>query len=559
MVLSLLQSTVWNDVSTVVRSDGRGYYAYLPALLIHTDPSFERVVETENAFGKGEQIYLYEDVNGNTYNKYFPGLAILQSPFFIVACGISWLSGTPVDGYNDIFMWMFLIGSISFLCIGILSFAQVFRLRFPNFKSAHVVLSLLVLGTPILYYGINSPSFTHVYSFGLFGLFALLVLKLKTNPRQLNWIYLGVVLGLIFLVRPTNILVVTAIPLLLKDFEGLKSFVESLFKRKGRSFISAFLFFLGTISLLFISWYWQTGSWVVWSYNGEGFDFMNPRFFTALFSYRIGLFLHTPMLLLVLISLFVMRKRSYELSMFLLYLIINTWVISSWWCWDYESVFGNRPFTEHMVLLFLPAVYFIDKYRKLGLSVMIVLAFFGVFRMYQTINGITPVARYTVTSYWSSLVSIGSSEEGRFNFTESCEPHGAVLKEEVVLERKFFEFEEGQEFALSKTVDLPKPRTNERYYYTINLKKIHQLERFEGVYLVIDATSNDSDERSYRSIELFNDRREGYDSWSTELKFQGIIHDNKQEFDQVKFYIWNSAGKVFSVKDLSYKLSLYKD
>ena len=84
VVASLYQSVFSTDLQTVVRSDGRGYYAYLPALLIHQDGSFNQVIETEKAYDKGAQIYLYKDVYGETYNKYFPGVAVLQTPFFLM-------------------------------------------------------------------------------------------------------------------------------------------------------------------------------------------------------------------------------------------------------------------------------------------------------------------------------------------------------------------------------------------------------------------------------------------------------------------------------------------
>ena len=158
VVLSLYQSVYKNDISSIVRSDGRGYYAYLPALLIQNDSSFESVVETEKSYGKGAQIYLYKEINGNSYNKYFPGLAVLQSPFFTLACGVSWLSGENVDGYNDIFMCFFLLGSLFYLLIGLISFSKVLEIRFPNSTlSKNAILVTIIVASPVLYYAIHSP------------------------------------------------------------------------------------------------------------------------------------------------------------------------------------------------------------------------------------------------------------------------------------------------------------------------------------------------------------------------------------------------------------------
>ena len=43
-------------------------------------------------------------------------------------------------------------------------------------------------------------------------------------------------------------------------------------------------------------WKWQTGSWVVYSYKDEGFDFMHPHFWEFLFSFQKGWLLWSPII-----------------------------------------------------------------------------------------------------------------------------------------------------------------------------------------------------------------------------------------------------------------------
>ena len=67
----------------IVTSDGRGYYAYLPALLIDHDPSFSKVVAREKkllGMPHYQPGYLV-NYNGKTLNKYFAGEALLLFPF----------------------------------------------------------------------------------------------------------------------------------------------------------------------------------------------------------------------------------------------------------------------------------------------------------------------------------------------------------------------------------------------------------------------------------------------------------------------------------------------
>ena len=561
VLASLYQSVFSNDLQSVVRSDGRGYYAYLPALLIHQDGSFSQVVETERHYNKEDQIYLYKDVYGETYNKYFPGMAVLQVPFFVTASVVSWVCGEPIDGYNDIFMLLFLVGSIFYFILGLILFSKVLGLLFPDVQQTPLrSLSLMVFASPLFYYAVCCPSLTHLYSFALLSGFLLLLLRIKLAPTIANYALLGALLGLILLVRPTNILIVFILPFLMGDYNSLKFFIKHLVKERGKRFFISMIVFLAVSKLLLLSWKWQTSSWIVWSYSGEGFNFFSPKFFETLVSYRIGLFLHTPILILSVVGLMLIwSKEKYKVISFLVYTLITTWVISAWWCWDYESVFGNRPFTEHLAILFIPTIYLVEKYRRITWSLMLFFTLLGVFRMYQTVAEITPVARYSSTSYWTSLFSFGEKEIGRWNFTKSCKPFGEEVKHTCVLAQdSSILFTSKNEFGLSQTTLMPKPRTNERYYYTVTLKKRHELSCFDDVYLVIDATCRDSKERSYRAVKLYNDRNEGDGEWSNELTFNGIIHDNNQLFDQVKVYIWNKSRSEFQLKEVTYEIGIYK-
>ena len=42
-----------NDFSYIIRSDGSGYYAYLPSLFIYDDPTFEKVQQAEATYHLG--------------------------------------------------------------------------------------------------------------------------------------------------------------------------------------------------------------------------------------------------------------------------------------------------------------------------------------------------------------------------------------------------------------------------------------------------------------------------------------------------------------------------
>lgn len=562
LAASFYNNAYESDIQYVIRSDGRGYYAYLPAAFIYNDPSFEKVISIEKEVcNTRNQIYLHKDENGKTYNKYFPGIALLQLPFFLLACVLSVILNQPVDGYSDLFHYLFLFGSFFYFSIGIVFFIKAFKQRFPDItKNIKWIIVLLTFASPLFFYLLQGTSISHLYSFGVFGIYSYVItLLLKTQKRSLYFI-LGLLLGLIFLLRPTNLLIILVIPLFFDNWKSFWSLLKITFANRACFFITAILGFLIPASILILSWKWQSGHWIIWSYSGEGFNFLHPKFIETLFSYRIGLYLHTPILILSLLALlFLIRKRMYHLISFLVYFLILTWVISSWWCWDYESQFGPRPYTEHMIFLMFPVFLILKKYKRILYPLMVLCAFLGIFRMAQWYTGVVSIARYDSNSYWSSLTSFGENEKDRWNYTKSCHPYGnLVSRKEVLSHTEVFSFSDEIDYGLPVSIKMPKPRTNEWYYFSVQLEKRHDLDKFESVGLVINATSDDHDERYYYAYDLYNDREEGKGEWSEPLIFEGIIYDNFQEYDKVRISIWNKKGQSFEIRNVKYTVSVYK-
>jgi hypothetical protein len=545
----------------IVSSDGRGYYAYLPAIFIFNDNSYSKSVEAEKKY-KGEdfnQAYLYKDKEGKTYNKYFPGVAIMQSPFFAMACVYSWISGNPIDGYSKYFQFSFFLGSLFYTLLGLFLFASCLRILFPN-ESQRIkwLIILLFAATPLLMYNTNTLGFTHHYTFCLFGLFTLQVLKLKSSMNAKSIFFLGMILGLITLVRPTNALVVLIIPFLLGDQESLLSFIRRLFNKRAINFISSVFGFFLIIFLLLLTWKWQSGNWFVWSYSGEGFNFLHPELYENLVGFRVGLLVQTPLLILSIIGAIILFKSDkFRAFTWWIYFSINAWVISSWWCWDYESTFGNRPFTEHLFFLVIPAFILLKRFPKIVISSFVLFALLGVVRYGEYISGYLPDHRFTKQNYFESMLFWKSENHDRWRYTQSTPPFGPRVEEFVLLDdHKTTHVTSNDEYCLSVQSPLNKPRTTERYYYSVELEK-RLTEPLESVFLVIHAMNQDESKQMYSAVELLNDRQAGIDDWA-KVKFTGLIPDNYQEFDFVKFYIWNKGRNTFEVRDMKIVLETYK-
>jgi hypothetical protein len=561
--MGFYQAVCSDKLDTVIRSDGRGYYAYLPAVFIYNDATFQASMEVEKrSFPLStDQLYLYKDEHGNFYNKYFPGIAVMQLPFFGMACLASWLLGYPVDGYNTVFYFFFFLGALFYAIAGMLLFSRVLKMLFPS--RAYLVqwiVPIIYMASTLLFYSFDTPSFSHLYSFFLFGLFSLTVLSLKKEQTFLKFIFLGLIVGLIVLVRPTNGLVLVAIPFLLADVQSFRNFLRQLVEHKARHFFAGFFGFSIIMFIQLLCWKWQSGDWVKWSYNGEGFNFFQTPFFSGFFSFRIGLFLHAPMLILSIAGIIsIAKKNTFQFVAYGLYFLVNSWVILSWWCWDYESNFGPRPFTEHLFFLSIPVVYFMLNFPKwIVVSAIGLITLNGGIRYMEVQGGFMKDQRFTKANFLPSLEFWNKNNHGRWNFTRSVVPHGNLIHKELLLDKKgILKITPHDLFPLGVEKPLEKPRTNERMYYRVKLDKRQNEEKFENVFLVIDAYTEDQKKRYYRAIDLFNDRLEGQENWA-HLEFEGQVYDNLQEYDFVKIYIWNLGAKTFLIKDVEMVFETYK-
>jgi len=563
MLLFSLYKTLSDDPKYIIRSDGRGYYAYLPALAIFNDSSFDASLNAElDYIGKNQAPkYLVRTEDGDIHNKYFPGVAVLQAPFFVLATAVSWIAGQPIDGYSEIYSFFFYFGSLFYVILGLFLFHKVLLALFPNARNKIAwLIPIFYIATPIFHYSINTPSFGHLYSFFLFAWFARITLQLKNSPTRSRFLLLGIALGLIVMVRPTNVLIVFALPILLGDLESFKSFFRQIFEKRGRNFIIGILGFGSVLSLLFLIWKWESGNWLVWSYGGEGFNFTYPEFFPTLFSFRIGLFVHTPILILAVVgAIYIYRRNAFRFLFWFVYLLLITFIISAWWCWDYESPFGNRPFTEHLVFLLLPLVPLVIDKKRWITGMLMLFALIGGLRIWSFNSGYMQNQRFTSSNYFSSLAVWNSDNVDRWNYTRSCKPYGEKIDVIVMLDKpEIFNVSPDQEFLYMAEAALHKPRSDERFYYRVELHKRVSDVPFSDVYLVIDAKNETTGKRYYYATELFNDRFEGQEEWS-ELTFEGTINDNLQEYDKVGIYIWNLGGQKFSLRKTRFTLEEYKN
>ncbi len=403
---------------SIIKSDGRGYYAHLPALFIYNDLNFQFFDSLDGRKYYDENLY-YEYrsiIDGDTVNKYYAGTAIPMMPFFLMAHGLSRMSETqPSDGYSKYYQISINIAAIVFLALTL--WVMIMILRMHSVRESIIALSipLIVFGTNWFYYVVAEPAMSHPYSVFFISLLALMSMKwnreVEEKKRTGYLLLFALTLGLITVIRPLNGISGLFLLVFSKDPEDFWTKLRSMLM-KPRVILTAVVLFVLPLTFQFSIYKVQTGNWWVYSYGEEGFDFLHPQIINILFSYKKGLFLYTPLLL---IALFGMRqlwlRNKWESALIAGYLILITYLFASWWNWQYGGSFSSRVYLDYFVLFIIPLGLFLNELKRrlfkwVTIAVVVLLALFCQFQTYQYRYGVIHWEDMNKETYWDAFLNI---------------------------------------------------------------------------------------------------------------------------------------------------------
>lgn len=339
---------------SVIRSDGRGYYLYLPSLFIHQDMRMQWT-EPRQALEPGPEWSGVSKFSEHNYlNKYPMGLSLLWMPFFLTAHLMTYATGQPTaDGFSAWYQGSVVLAAAFYTALGCVLLYKTLRRYFPRGVSYITVTSLL-LGTNMLSYATYDASFTHVYTFCIVS--ALLYIT-PLWYKSMTWrssVLLGALLGIATIMRPTNSLIAIIILLWnITDVASAKKRLTLFWKRRLKLLALAGAAFVIVLPQL-AYWKYITGSWIVFSYRGEGFDFLHPEIINILFSADRGVLFWAPILLLAVTGLILLRRglKQWAFAIYI-FLPIWLWTTASWHSWQFGMSYGHRAFIDIFPLLAL--------------------------------------------------------------------------------------------------------------------------------------------------------------------------------------------------------------
>ena len=350
MLLRMFNNHRYSQPERVIAWDVVSYYAYLPATFIEHDLTL--------SFTEGEHVGTYWPetlADGRKVIKTSMGLSIMYCPFFLAAHVAAPMFGYPADGFSVPYAFALMLAGLCYCVLGLLLLRRLLLRHFPEWV---VTLTLLIVGlcTNLYWYSVYEAPMSHAFSFCLFALFALLTVCWHEHPTMWRSLAIGLTLGLISLIRPTNALVVVYFLLY-----GIRS--KATLEQKWHMLAGArwYLLLMGVAALLvwvpqMAYWHHNTGHWLFYSYGSdERFFFSDPKILKGLFGFRKGWLVYTPVMFFALAG-FVPLYRHHRAHFWGLtvYMVLNLYVVFSWWCWWYGGSCGLRALVESYALLALP-------------------------------------------------------------------------------------------------------------------------------------------------------------------------------------------------------------
>ena len=335
-------------------------------------------------------------------------MAFLYFPFY--AAGYIWhyfIYGNGGSGMEVEYRTTMAFFGVFCLIIALSFLRNLLRQYFTE-TVVSLTLVLLVFGTNAFYYTTYEGCMSHIANFLLFVIFLRLTEKWHSRPSLINTLLPGLVLGLITLIRPTNILI--GIFFLLYDVTSVQQLSDRivLLLRKWFLLLSmSILAFMVWIPQMFY-WHTHTGQYLFFSYVGEHFFFAHPRLYSGFFSFRKGWLIYTPIGSLMLLGFIAVCKYLPKLFWgSITFYIVTIYVMFSWWSWWYGGSFSCRPMVETYAVLAIPlacSLKFIteqiSKPGKIMISfVFTILVAFNLFQTFQYSHQIIHWDRMSFAAY----------------------------------------------------------------------------------------------------------------------------------------------------------------
>jgi hypothetical protein len=346
-----------------VRSDGEGYYAYLPAYLLYRDYSFWALINghlSPSRTGLPPSVFGFSlQPTGHWLDKYPVGEAILLLPFFLVGHVVALLAGVRADGYSNPELYAVGVAGLVYTVLGLSALGAALRRWFSDWVVA-ATLVVVTFGTSVFHYATFDSIFSHAFSFFAVSVMLLCALRWYECPRSLlRALLLGLAVGAVVAIRLTDVVLIPAVLLLGVGSPAAVRQRLLLFRRHVTGVGVAVVAAAAVLVPQVITWYLATHHLLVRPYPGESFYFSHPQLIGSLLSFRPhGLLPYAPVLAVALVGLVATWRWRRDLAVPVTLAFLPFWyLVASWWDWSFTAGFGDRAFNDVVPFLAIPLAF----------------------------------------------------------------------------------------------------------------------------------------------------------------------------------------------------------
>ncbi|MCB9064786.1 MAG: hypothetical protein H6551_06535 [Chitinophagales bacterium] len=574
-VTSFILHPTWDkegDKATIVW-DVAGYYWYLPTTFIYHDLKEQKFKDSlSNIYSAADGMVAYKDtVTGHAVNKYSSGMAILYSPLFFAAHMVAPIIGYPADGFSKPYQFAIQFGSLLISFLG-LWYYRKFLLYYYSDTVTAIMLLLIVIGTNYLTYSALNGAYTHNWLFTIYVLLLLATKRFYEHPNIKHATYVGLLIGIAILVRPTEV-VAFLIPMLW----GMENISLSSFKNRFQFFVNHYKHILVTIvcaTLVFGIqigyWLYVTGEPFVYSYQDQGFSFASPHTYNYMFSYKSGWLMYTPLLFFSFIGVIPFIRHGKNKVMILFFFAIFLYITSAWDIWWYAGT-GGRAMIQSYPIILIPFATLIEwlasrKFIKwLAFTIILLFSYINIWFTYsahakdglynpEAMTGAYywhVIGRFKVPQYYERYMDTdeyfgGVPEDMKVIYTNDFEQDTTESREHVINGNVSMYFDKNREYGPVMTI----PYNNDDDADWIRAQiKTHPLNiewtRWKMLsYIVYFKNTKENKTVKERSIKL--------NSISKPFNTSDVYFDVKipgEDFDRIEVLIWNPASEVPIILD----------
>ena len=577
------------DREVFIDGDGSGHYAYLTSILIYNNVDFTEVLEFEKKKRPTDYMgHYFHKVNGIHINKYTVGTALLQLPFFLIGYLLSFILGYPLDGYSIIFQYCVALSTIFWVSLGLVYLVKLITNWGVNNLYSWLFSSFLLLGTNLFFYTFIEPSFSHAYSFAVITVFLYFIHKVLTAYSRYYFVMASFLLGIIILIRPANAIIVASLPFIAGSWYNFKNFFKN--QTKNNDYLFGIAAIIIAISPQLIINYLQTGGLLIYGYKNEGFYFTKPEILNFIISYKKGWLVYTPAFILLIPAIIYLFRKSTKFSAvsFVLFLVFQIYIFSSWWNWYYGDSFGMRPMVDYYGLYMLVISIFLYKtchtmIKIIGISFLALCIILNLVQSYQYATGILHADSMTKAAYWHVFMDVDKSKSkiiasgdetfygdleddaffSSFNNLEYDYPYwnnGNNFNNAVVLSgTKSIEQTANNIYSPSLHYLIPDSLVGYSNIYVRFMTKYFEPTENSAINTVFVVDISDSIPKSifYKTFRIKAIPNKITNEWkdaSIGFKLPLITND----MQQIKLYIWNVDKKAYYLDDLSIEFFTYK-